>query len=445
MEKLYRLGLREAAQRIREGALTAEDLTRACLTRCSRLEPRIEAWQHLAPGRALERAEHLDAARSAGSPLGPLHGIALGIKDIIDVAGMPTTMGSPIHAGRMASTSAPMVEGLEAAGAVILGKTVTTEFAYYTPNKTKNPWNTAHTPGGSSMGSAAAVAAGMACGAIGTQTNGSVIRPAAFCGVVGYKPSHGSIPIGGTLAFAPTFDTVGVFTRSIFDAAWLAAALVAAERRLAPEPAALSRPPRLAAVRSPVWDAAENAQKEILAANVAALRHAGATVSDAELPTSFDDAHAAHRCIMACEGARNIGPVQDRHRDRISARLNALLDEGASIPDARYREALATQKHLQQEYARYLREFDAVVSPPAPGEAPATLGETGNPAFCTLWTLLGVPAITIPVGLGPRGMPLGLQIVGGAGHDDELLSVAAWCERVFPFAGLPGDREPSGR
>ena len=445
MEKLYRLGLRDAAQRIREGALTAEELTRACLTRCSRLEPRIEAWQHLAPGRAIERAEELDAARSAGAPVGPLHGVALGIKDIIDVAGMPTTMGSPIHAGRMASTSAPLVEALEAAGAVILGKTVTTEFAYYTPNKTKNPWNTAHTPGGSSMGSAAAVAAGMACGAIGTQTNGSVIRPAAFCGVVGYKPSYGSVPIGGALAFAPTFDTVGVFTRSVFDAAWLTAVLAVAERRPAPEPTALSRPPRLAAVRSPVWDAAEDAQKENFAANLAALRHAGATVSDAELPGSFDAAHAAHRCIMACEGARNLGPVQHQHRDRISARLNALLEEGASIPEARHREALAAQKHLQREYERYLGEFDAVVSPPAPGEAPATLGETGNPVFCTLWTLLGVPAITVPVGLGPHGMPLGLQIVGGAGRDDELLSVASWCERVFPFAGLPGDREPLGR
>jgi Asp-tRNA(Asn)/Glu-tRNA(Gln) amidotransferase A subunit family amidase len=431
------LSLREAAQRIRAGELTAAELTRACLTRCSRLEPRVEAWEHLAAGPAMERAEELDAARSAGKALGPLHGIPLGIKDIIDVAGMPTTMGSPIHAGSIARETAPMVRTLEAAGAVILGKTVTTEFAYYTPNKTKNPWNPAHTPGGSSMGSAAAVAAGMACGALGTQTNGSVIRPAAYCGVVGLKPSLDSVPLEGVLAFATTFDTVGVFTRSVADAAWLAAALTAPGRRFAAEPAALPRPPRLAVVHSPVWDAAEAPQKDILAANVEALRCAGATVGVAELPSDFGLAHGAHRCIMAHEGARNLGPLQRRHRSQISARLNALLDEGAAIGEARYREAVETRERLRREFEDFMRDFDAVITPPAPGEAPATLAETGSPAFCTLWTLLGVPAITIPAGLGPRGMPLGLQIVAARDRDDGLLTVAAWCERVFPHPGLP--------
>ncbi len=211
INKLHTLTLREAAKRMREGTLSAAELTRACLTRCSRLEPRIEAWEHLPAERAIERAEALDQARARGTALPPLHGIPLGIKDIIHVAGMPTTMGSPIHAGQFARETAPVVQALETAGAVILGKTVTTEFAYYTPRKTRNPWNPAHTPGGSSMGSAAAVAAGMVCAALGTQTNGSVIRPAAFCGVVGFKPGHGAIDTRGMLAFAPTLDTVGIF------------------------------------------------------------------------------------------------------------------------------------------------------------------------------------------------------------------------------------------
>jgi Asp-tRNA(Asn)/Glu-tRNA(Gln) amidotransferase A subunit family amidase len=181
----------------------------------------------------------------------------------------------------------------------------------------------------------------------------------------------------------------------------------------------------------------EDAQKEVFAVNIAALRRAGATVTEAELHGSFERAHDAHRCIMAFEAARNLGAIQRQDRDRISARLNALLDEGSAIPEPRYREALDARGRLQQEYARFMRAFDAVVTPPAPGEAPATLGETGNPVFCTIWTLLGVPAIAIPVGLGPRGLPLGLQLAGASGCDDELLSVASWCERVFPFAGLP--------
>jgi Asp-tRNA(Asn)/Glu-tRNA(Gln) amidotransferase A subunit family amidase len=436
-KELHRLSLREAAQRIRDCTLTAAELTRACLARCSRLEPQILAWEHLDAERAMEQAEERDAALKAGGSAGPLHGVPLGIKDIIDVAGMPTTMGSPVCAGNVAEKSAPVVQKLEAAGAVILGKTVTTEFAYYTPNKTRNPWNPAHTPGGSSMGSAAAVAAGMACGALGTQTNGSVIRPAAFCGVTGFKPSLDSISVEGMLAFAPTFDTVGVFARGVADAATLAAVLFAPGRGLSSIPTALSDPPRIAAVRSPVWDAAEGAQRQSFENNTTALRRAGARVSEVELPGLFAQGHEAHRCIMSCEGATNLGPMQRQNRDRISVRLNALLDEGAAIAAERYREALEIRRRLRKEFSAFMRGFDAVITPPAPGEAPATLAETGSPAFCTLWTLLGVPSITIPVGYGPRGLPLGLQIVGVFGRDDDLLAVASWCERAFPSYGVP--------
>ncbi|HXF65487.1 MAG TPA: amidase, partial [Burkholderiales bacterium] len=243
-QPLYKSSLREAARCIREGGLTAVEATRACLTRHSRLEPRVQAWEHLEAARAMERAEELDAALGAGTAAGALHGIALGVKDIIHVAGMPTGMGSAVFAGGIARETAPVVARLEAAGAIILGKTVTAELAYYTPGKTRNPWNPDHTPGGSSMGSAAAVAAGMCFGALGTQTNGSVIRPAAFCGVVGFKPSHGALPTAGMLAFAPSLDTVGVLARTVADAALIAAVCAAA----APPAAAVpSRPPRLAA------------------------------------------------------------------------------------------------------------------------------------------------------------------------------------------------------
>jgi Asp-tRNA(Asn)/Glu-tRNA(Gln) amidotransferase A subunit family amidase len=437
MEMLYRLSLREAARRIREGTLSAAELTRACLTRSSRLEPRIQAWEHLNAARALECAEALDEGRAKGTAPSPLHGIPVGIKDIIHVAGMPTTMGSPIYEGQAAGETAPVVERLIDSGAVVLGKTVTSEFAYYTPRKTRNPWNPDHTPGGSSMGSAAAVAAGMTCVALGTQTNGSVVRPAAFCGVVGFKPGHGAIDTRGMLAFAPTLDTVGVFARSAADAAALAATIVGPQCRVTGVISPLQRPPRIAALRSPVWNVAEEAQKEMFASNIKALRRSGAVVEETELNPLFAAAHDAQRRIMAHEGALNLGPIQRTHRDRISARLNDFLDEGAAISHARYREALELRSRLQAEFARIADNFDAFVTPPAPGEAPATLAETGNPTFCTIWTLLGIPAINVPVGLGPHGLPLGLQIIAGAGQEDALLTIAAYCEQVFRFDGLP--------
>jgi Asp-tRNA(Asn)/Glu-tRNA(Gln) amidotransferase A subunit family amidase len=436
MEKLHQLSLREAARRIREGNLSASDLVRACLTRCSRLEPRVEAWEHLDAEGAMVRAEELDSIRRSRGVVGPLHGIALGIKDIIDVAAMPTTMGSPVYAGNVARQTAPVVQQLERAGAIILGKTVTSEFAYYTPRKTRNPWNPAHTPGGSSMGSAAAVAAGMACGALGSQTNGSVVRPAAFCGVVGYKPSHGIVSTDGVMPYAPTLDTVGVFARSVGDAALLASACAPAARPLPAECGPLPRPPRLAAVRSPVWDAASAPQKKLFAENLEALRGAGGVVTESDLPEPFQAAHAVQRVIMAYEAAQHLGAVQHEHRPLLSARLNAFLDEGAAIEERRYRDALASRDRLRELWARFSAAYDAIVTPPATGEAPADLGQTGDPTFCTIWTLLGAPALAIPTALGPSGLPLGLQIVGPEGRDGAVLAAGAWCEPLFPFAGL---------
>jgi Asp-tRNA(Asn)/Glu-tRNA(Gln) amidotransferase A subunit family amidase len=424
MQQLYKLSVRDLVAGSHENRWTAVDATRACLERADALEPVIRAWEFLDSAHALARAKEVDAAGTRG----PLHALPVAIKDIIDVAGMPTRYGSRIYASaKPARQSAECVSALERAGAIVLGKSVTTEFAYYTAGKTRNPWNQRHTPGGSSMGSAASVACGMAMGALGTQTNGSVIRPAAFCGVVGFKPSLGTVSNHGTLDPWPTLDHTGVFARDVAGAA-LIASVIAGESRMSGHIAIRAQPPRLALVRSPVWSVAENSQKEMLASNARTLTAAGATLEELVLPADFDDALRVHRVIMAYEGARHFRELQQRHRSDISARFNELLDEGAAISDTEYDLALTATRQLRQEFARTIEGYDALVTPPAAGEAPATLEQTGNPAFCTLWTLLGVPAITIPVGLGPAGLPLGLQIVGRLEDDDRTLGIAAWCE-----------------
>lgn len=404
---------------------------RAHAARIVEFEPRVQAWAHLDLDRAMSAAEGADSSQ----PRGPLHGVPIAVKDIIDVAGMPTRYGSPIYANAgAAAESAMCVQLLERAGAIVVGKSVTTEFAYYTPRKTRNPWNQAHTPGGSSMGSAAAVACGMVAGALGTQTNGSVIRPAAFCGVVGFKPTLGRVSNHGTLDPWPTLDHTGVFARGVGDAAALAACI--SESRIRGAIQMQARAPRLACVRTPVWDLAEAAQKEMLDSNALRLANAGAQVEELALPAGFDDAHRVHRVILAYEGARHFAGLQQRHRADMSACFNELIDDGAAISEDDYRDALQRTSDLRSEFSRVTAGYDAIITPPAAGEAPPTLAETGNPAFCTIWTLLGVPAITIPVGLGPAGLPLGLQIVGASGTDDTTLAVAAWCESRLPFSGL---------
>jgi Asp-tRNA(Asn)/Glu-tRNA(Gln) amidotransferase A subunit family amidase len=438
---LHCLGVREAAEAIRRGELSSEDLTRALLERIAQREDSVRAFQWIDPARALDLARRADRRCADGEPLGPLHGIPIGIKDIIETRDIPTGMGSPIFDGHVPVRSAALVRRAEAGGAFVLGKTVTTEFAYFHPGKTRNPWNPAHTPGGSSSGSAAAAAMGFLPGAVGTQTNGSVIRPAAFCGVVGYKPTAGLISLAGVHPFSLSLDQAGVFTRSVSDAALLAAALVGkgddepvtdADKGMIPsEVTPIARPPRVAAVRSPVWRQAEpQAQKHFLE-TVARLRAAGAEVIEQELPPAFDSAHAVHRTIMYGEGARVFVELQRRDRERLSPRLNALIDEGLGIPDPDLARSLEKKDRLAGELDAFLVAFDATITPPALGEAPADLTQTGDPAFCTIWSLCGVPAVTIPAGRGRAGLPLGLQVVGPRFCDDRVLSIALWCdERV---------------
>lgn len=436
------LGVGEAREAMRAGRLDADAYARACLDQIGRYDARVQAWAWFSPERALRAAQACDGL----DEMLPLRGIPVAVKDIIATAGIPTEMGSSAFAGHVPARSATVVARLQAAGAYVMGKSVTAELAYFSPGKTRNPWNAAHTPGGSSSGSAAAVAAGFVPAALGTQTNGSVIRPAAYCGVVGFKPSAGLIPRTGIQPFSRTLDQVGVFSRNIEDAALFASCLVGhdtqdpARRPAASLPAHVARcatPPRLAAVRSPAWPLADVAQQQSFAQAIARLRAAGARVEELALDPLFNDAHTAQRTIMYAEAARELAPLQAAHRPQLSARLNALIDEGRAIGDDVLAAALDLRVRLQVALQPIWSRCDAIITPPASGEAPATLAHTGDPAFCTIWTLCGVPAVALPVARGPQGLPLGLQLVGPDGDDAALLAVARWCEEALPWIEHP--------
>jgi amidase len=427
-EPLHALTLRDAAAAIRNGDLRPVDLGEAALARVRATEPAIHAFAHL------DEAYVRRAAAAAGSSpaRAPLRGIGIGVKDIIDTAGLPTEIGTPIYAGRRPARSAQCIERLHAAGGYVLGKTVTTAFAFLDPGPTRNPWNLAHTPGGSSSGSAAAVAAGNVPAALGTQTNGSVIRPAAFCGVVGFKPTSGALPCAGIHLWSETFDTVGTFARTVADAALLASVLADAQRIRADVQVAES-PPRLAVLSAYPWTDVARDNAEALATAAVELRNAGATVTAVGYPPAWRDAHRVHRTIMLYEGARALASVQATHREQISPSTNAALDEGHSISEADYRAALAARIQAIAYFADWMAPYDAVVSPSTIGAAPEGLGSTGDPGCCTLWSLTGFPAISLPIGFDGRGLPLGLQLAARQHADDALLGVAAWCEARLGF------------
>ncbi|MBR0735497.1 amidase [Bradyrhizobium liaoningense] len=440
---LNALGLTEAAAGIRDGRFSSVELVGDCLRRIDEVDHDIHAWAFLDRDHAMRQAEAADDHRKQGKAVGPLHGVPLGIKDIFDTGDMPTEFGSDLWAGRTPRRDAAAVARLRAAGAVILGKTVTTEYAYYNPGKTRNPHNAAHTPGGSSSGSAAAVAALMAPGAIGSQTNGSVIRPAAFCGVVGFKPTHGLISRSGALELSRTLDHVGVFGRSVADAALLAEVLVGFDQEdpdtrpvacppfstvAASEP---PLPPRFAFVRSPVWDQAEPVTHDAFAELVGAL---GDASSDVELGPSFDQAVDMHRIIMEVDMAHNLRRDYQRGGDKLSTRLRQAIERGRAHLALDYRNALSTIAPLNQALDHIFDEYDAILTPAAPGPAPG-IETTGNPIFCSLWTYLGVPAISLPLMRSEAGLPLGVQLVGRRGNDARLLRTAHWLVRTIGRTG----------
>jgi Asp-tRNA(Asn)/Glu-tRNA(Gln) amidotransferase A subunit family amidase len=431
----HELSLAQAALEIREGRLSAVELAQACLERVASVESEVQAWTFLDRDHVLAQAERADDWRRQGKPLGPLHGVPIGIKDIFDTGDMPTELGSPIHAGRTPRKDAACVARLRAAGAVIMGKTVTTEFAYFHPGKTRNPHDPERTPGGSSSGSAAAVAAFMAPGAIGSQTNGSVIRPASFCGVVGYKPTHGLIPRTGALLLSRALDHVGVFARTIEDAALLAQCIAGYDdgdpdtRPIAvPSLVETARqepplPPRFALVKTAVWDQAEKDTRDGFAA---LLERLGEAAEEVDLTASTQPIHELHAIIMQVEMAENLRPELMRARSQLSAPLLELLDTGRARLAVDYRRALDLAAPMADRLETVFDEFDAIITPAAAGEAPVGLAATGSPVFCTIWSYLGMPAVTLPLLQGSNGMPIGVQLVGKRGNDARLLRTARW-------------------
>jgi Asp-tRNA(Asn)/Glu-tRNA(Gln) amidotransferase A subunit family amidase len=434
-QALTSLGAVAAARRLRAGDMTSEQLAQACLERIEAAEPEVQAWAHLDPDSALEQARARDAARQSGAACGPLHGVPVGIKDIFDTCDMPTENGTVLDAGRQPTEDCAVVSLLREAGAVILGKTVTTELAVFHPGKTRNPHNPAHTPGGSSSGSAAAVAAEMVPLAVGTQTNGSIIRPGAYCGVVGYKPTQGHISRHGVLAQSPHLDTVGVYGRSVEDVALIGDVLSVydprdpgmrprSRPRLA-EIAATEPPldPILAFVKSPVWDQAEEDAKEAFGEIAEFL---GEGCDEVELPEPFEQAIALHRSLMLGDFAKNFAGYYGRGAERLSPILRDMIEEGRGVLAMDYNRAVDWIEVLNAGLGQVFDRYDAILTPATTGEAPPGLDSTGSPAFCTMWTLCGTPAITLPLLSGATGLPIGVQLVGRRGDDARLLRTARW-------------------
>ena len=435
MSELQWASAGEVARVVRDGGVSSEQVVQACLQQIEKREGDVQAWTYIDPEHALAQARAADEHRLSGQAIGPLHGVPVGIKDIIDTGDMPTEHGSPLYAGRTPSRDATVVAMLRAAGAVIMGKTVTTEFATRTPGKTRNPHNPAHTPGGSSSGSAAAVAAGMVPLALGSQTSGSTIRPASYCGVYGLKPTHGLIPRHGMFRLSRTLDHVGLFARTIEDLALLLEQLAGHDERdpdsrprartpygaiAAEEPPI---PPMLGFVKTPLWDRVDADARAAFAELVEVL---GDRVEELDL-VNADQALAWHEAISGAEIALNLRREWEHGRDGLSAALQARIERGRAVPAHEYLQALAQVAPMTAGLTELFEQrYDAILTPAAFGTAPAGLENTGDPALCAMWTLCGTPALSVPLMQGANGLPLGVQLVGPRHGDGRLLRTARW-------------------
>jgi Asp-tRNA(Asn)/Glu-tRNA(Gln) amidotransferase A subunit family amidase len=424
--------IRAIRETIAAGRGTIEQTVQPAFDAARRLEEQLHAFAYL------PHAPHFNHSDAQA----PLAGVPVAVKDLIDTADMPTAFGSPAYEGRRPQTDAWVVKRLREAGATILGKTVTTEFAWRQAGATTNPWNRGHTPGGSSSGSAAAVGAGIVPLALGTQTFGSVIRPAAYCGVVGVKPSYGTIARTGVLPLAGSLDHIGVFTNNVADAAYALQILAGTD---GDDPHASAVPavqqagegglpitrPRIGVLRQQIGGTVDQAQQQVLATLAARLKSDGAEIVEIDLPAELADAMRLATILLAVEAALMHGDLVDRAPALVSAPMTALVAEGRRLPATDYAQARALQVQMAVRFSRWLTEtatLDALLVAPASGEAPRGLDYTGDAAFCTPWTFLGVPAVTLPVGFGPAGLPLGAQLVGAGRRDEALLSLAAWVE-----------------
>ena len=431
---LNRLSATEIVRATTASEVTCEDVVRDCLARIEAREPGVHAWATVDPQLALKQARELDR----GGARGALHGVPIGVKDIIDTADLPTEMGSPIYRGHRAAADAACVALVRAAGAVILGKTVTCEFAGMTAGITTNPHNAAHTPGGSSSGSGAAVADFMAPAAFGTQTGGSVLRPAAYCGVFGFKPSFGAFNRRGVYPAAESLDTVGLIARSLDDIELVSDVL---ELRPPSAPRSLDRAPRIGLCRTPLW---HTAQPETVAAvedAAARLGKAGAQVRDVVLPEEFSGLrNAARETVNNYERATAMGYEWNSHREPISERLRKRIEIGRAMPHGEYLAAIRLGEDCRARLPEVFDGIDVLLAPCANGEAPRGLGDTGDPGFQAIWTILYTPALALPTHRGPNGLPVAMQLVAQRHDDRRLFACARWVWQKLGAPDLVGVR-----
>ncbi|MEX2223746.1 MAG: amidase [Candidatus Rokuibacteriota bacterium] len=436
---MHELGAAEAARRIRAGTLSPSNLLAACLKRTDAIEPAVAAWVRLDRDAAARVAVQRDIEAREGRFMGPLHGVPIALKDIFDAAGVPTTAGAPAWATRTPVLDAPSVSRLRGAGAVPMGKLATTPFAYLDPSATRNPWNPEHTPGGSSSGPAAAVAARMLPLALGSQTVGSVLRPAAYCGVVGLKPTHCRISAAGVLELAGSLDHVGVFARAVEDCALALSVLASGEP--APDDylagVAEPAPPRIGVLGS-LLARATPAMGKHLEEVTRGLEGAGARLIEVTLPAAFASIHDAGTTVLRAEAAAAHASLFAAHAAEYPPRIKELIELGHAVSAPQYLAAHATRGRVRAEVGALAARYDAFLLPTIGAPAPRGLGSTGDPSFCSPWSFLGMPAITLPTGVGGDGLPLAVQLVGEPWSEARLLAAAAWCERVIGFdAGPP--------
>lgn len=441
------LTIHDAAAGLRAGRWKPGDLVEQCLARIERFDPQVRAWVLVDDTGARRQAEAASAELAAGRDRGPLHGIPIGIKDIIDVAGFPTRAGSPLTSARPVLTDATIVSRLREAGAVILGKTVTTEFASFDPPVTRNPWNLERTPGGSSSGSAAALALGMCLGAIGSQTGGSITRPASYCGVAGLKPTYGRVSLAGIVPLAFGLDHPGPMARCVNDLAILLSVIAGPDPRdplaevvpVGEYTEAIARrtaPPRLGFVEHFFQQGADLSIQRAVERTLARLRENGAAVNIAELPASFDETVLMHRRLMTVGAADFHRRWFPQHRNEYGPKIASLLDEGLATSAVDYAEAVAHQQRFQREIAKALEPFDALIMPATPSTAPPR-DSTGDPRFNSPWSYSGLPIASLPCCVAADGLPVAVQLAAPRFAEGPLLAAAAWCERALGFSAHP--------
>ena len=415
----------DLARRVEDGSLTPAKVLALCAEAISAREADLGAFAALDLERAREQAERDGAALAAR----PLHGLPVGIKDIIDTADFPTEYGSPIYRGHRPVADAAVTVMVRRAGGIVPGKTETAELAYMQPTRTRNPHNREHTPGGSSSGSAAAVGAGMLPIALGTQTGGSTIRPAAFCGIAGFKPSYKIVPTVGVKCFSWSLDTVGFFAPTVADVAYAAAAITGRDLRVDNlAPAA----PRIALVHSKAWEQADEEMRKAVETTAKLAAAAGAAVTVFEQLEFLAEAGAAHGTINGYEAFRALAYEYDNHRDALGPQVRKLLDEAVDTTAEDYDAARRSAKRARQAFADFMTETDVILTASATTAAPRGFGSTGSPAFNRVWTLLGAPCINVPGLMNGSGLPLGVQVIGRFGRDRVALEAAAFIERAVP-------------